>query len=265
MEELHKKIESYLGGDMSPEDKVRFEKEVQADAELQKELIIYERINFHVTDHIKASEIPDREWINKLEETLGSDEINEIKDRLAAYAKKHNNTPQPLKRRTPYKLLIAALLTIACLSTVFLTLWNSNSTDKLYAAFYNESDLPSFTTRNTPQNALNTAVLAYKNGGYEEALQEFDTYLKTEKVIDTTVFLYVGMTQLQLGQEQAAIKSLDRVANSQLLDKSMGLWFKALALLKMDNSQQAKAVLQDILKNPENFKYTEARELLGKL
>jgi len=53
--------------------------------------------------------------------------------------------------------------------------------------------------------------------------------------------------------------------NSRLLDRSKGLWFKALAYLKANDKEKAIETLELIIRRPENFRYQEAKELLKKL
>ena len=71
--------------------------------------------------------------------------------------------------------------------------------------------------------------------------------MEKESKIDTTVFLYIGMTQLNLNKPEAAISSFDKVINSQILDRSKGLWFKALLYVKEDDQNLAKYSNSDVL------------------
>jgi len=49
------------------------------------------------------------------------------------------------------------------------------------------------------------------------------------------------------------------------LDRSKGLWFKALVYLKMDDKKSAKHTLKKITENLSNFNYTKAEKLLAEL
>jgi len=56
----YQKIEAYLGGTMSSEEIVEFEKEMEHDEALRKEVQLYNRLNHHLGKQNLDETIPDR-------------------------------------------------------------------------------------------------------------------------------------------------------------------------------------------------------------
>jgi len=237
MEEKYKKIESYLGGDMTAEEVALFESVIKQDTDLQKE--------------------------ESVRTFLQGEEAQQLKDKIIH----HGNAYNAPKKEYPFKkyLQIAAVLAIGILSIVVFKTYNSNTPEQLYVEYYKDSDLPSLVKRDHNENFLYKGISKYKEANYRAALDDFESYQKSEIAIDTSAYIYIGMTHLNLNQYTEAITAFDIMANSQLIGKSKGLWFKALAYVKRNDIEGAKNVLEEILKDTSNFNYKEAENLLDQL
>ncbi|MBQ0740130.1 hypothetical protein J9332_38200, partial [Aquimarina celericrescens] len=62
-----------------------------------------------------------------------------------------------------------------------------------------------------------------------------------------------------------AIKSFEKLLGSDTLDASKAYWYLSLTYLKINKVEEAKTQLQILSKNPQNYKYKEAKELLNRL
>jgi len=265
MEERYKNIESYLGNNMSPEDLERFETMMEEDAGLKEEVLLYEKLNFHLKqDFPYKGNVPETSVVKELRTYLKSNEAQVLRENIKQYsnAYKSQNKKNPSRK---YRM-VAALIVVLILGAITIQLLNKKTPEQLYASYYKQADLPPLIKRdNNKLDFLYNGITSFKNNKYDQALEDFKNYRESNSTIDTSMFLYKGVTHIYLNQPDEAVVAFDLVANSQLLIKSRGLWFKALGYLKNNEIEKTKGVLSIIIKNPENFNYKQAKKLLDDL
>ena len=262
MEERYKNIESYLGNTMLPEERKRFEEVLQQDATLKEEVSLYKQLNFYLKqDGPEVENLPQTDFTNKVRAFLNTEEAQNIRKNIRQETQGYE--PQQKVFSIKHYRWAAAILLLLIVSIMTVQFFNrSNTPQELYASYYQEKDLPSLIKRDHRESILYTGINNFKAKDYQQALADFEGYESSGKAIDTAFFLYKGVTQLHLDQPDAAIASFDLVANSQLLNHSKGIWFKALAYLKLDDTSNAKAVLKEIVQQPENFNSDKAQLIL---
>ncbi|MCH9661213.1 MAG: hypothetical protein K0U54_09910, partial [Bacteroidetes bacterium] len=108
-------------------------------------------------------------------------------------------------------------------------------------------------------------VLAFQKEEYPEALQHFEVYKSKGLHLNDAVYLYSGMSHIALGDFESGHSDFDILIASNSLDASKGLWFKALAYLKANDTHKAKQMLLEILSDSSNFNTTKAQELFEEL
>lgn len=262
-EELYQKIEAYLGGNMSPEVAAEFEVEMERDAALRKEVELYGHLNHHLGGVHEDRRAEDSQYADDIRVFLKSEEAQVLEQKLRegqkGYEEKTNS------RYTAYKYAAAIVAFIVVLGAWMLFFRDVDTPKTLYTEYYRTADLPSFVKRNDAEDMIFPIVNHFKNENYTKTLTAFAKYKETVITVDTTLYLYVGMSHLALEEDEKALTSFDLVVNSGLLDHSKGLWFKALAYLKMENRVNTRKILNEIVENPANFKFREAKELLEKL
>ena len=261
-DELKLKIESYLGGSMSAEEAESFSREIEMDPNLKAEVQLSADINFHLAEKALGSDIPDNEYTRTLKSYFQSDEAKEIEVKLRQVQSDYKESQDSSKR--PKLYLYAAILTILIITTIGVFFFGSDTNSQLYASYYSPKDVPSIVTRGD-ETALNLGAAAFQNKEYAEAMKVFENYLNSEANFNPSVYIYTGLSNLELGQHTEAISEFDKLINSNSIDSSKGLWFKALAYLKMDQTEDAKQVLEIITESSNNFNYNKARELLDEL
>lgn len=261
-EEIYKRIEAYLGGDMPPEEIVLFEKELEENDALKKELDLYNKLNYHLGNKIIDDKLPDNLYTKELNEFLVSEEANQIKKNLED-AKNKYLVKKPSSKSKIYVRLAAAVILLLIISRIGFQLINTPAS--LFNDYYNPNDLPSLVKRNDSQSNLYEGIIAFNNKKYDEAITDFEAYKRSEKEINTLMFLYQGMSYLELDENDKAIEAFKIVSTSNILDSSRGLWFEALVYLKAKDDLNAKKILEKIRSNSSNFKFKEAKELLDKL
>lgn len=268
MNDLEKEIESYLNREMTPEQRFAFEKKINTDPQLQKDINTYSEMHAFYDD--ADWNLADVATKNKttigyeafLTGEKGKSIADSIKNAENQYFKnKSSSGPKLLWIR--YAAAIAAILVIAFLViSQFDTHINSKD---LYASYKNWDELPSLTLRDG-NTELATAEKLFRQQKYAEALEVFTTYQsKNTKELNPQVLIYTGIAQLELNQYKAALHSFEQLLQSNTLDAPKAQWYLALTYLKMDNLSKTKEALKIISKNPKNSHYNNANELLRKL
>ncbi len=262
-DQIYKKIEAYLGGDMPLEEAILFEKQMEEDSVLKKEVTLYNDLNYHLGEQSLNKDFPDTEYTKTLNTFLQGDEASQVKKDLKQAKELYSRKGSFFNR---YKTRILSSAAVILLFIAVRVVWFPNvNSDALYLDYYNTSDLPSLVQRDDSKNALSNGVEAFQNDKFENAITIFENYEQTETDINYNMFLYKGISYSELNNVEEAIKAFDVFANSDLLDNSKGLWFKALTYLKINDKVKAKNVLEQIIKNSNNFKYKEAKQLLDVL
>jgi len=264
-EAQHKKIEAYLGGSMTTEEVLRFEKEMEEDPMLKKEVTLYDQLNHHLGNQYLDETIPENKYVHNLRGFLRSEEAKTLQRQLEITQENYQNDQgTPTSRKYKIAAVIAVLVVLGMLTIVF----NNNKEPlgkQLFIEYYTIDDLPNFVSRGSLDNDIEVIYRAFEEENYSETLSAFSKYNNTAKVIDTTLYLYKGMAHLQLEEINRAIVAFDVVYNSELLDNSKGLWFKALAYLKSTDKNSAKKTLEIIASDSTNFRAVDAKKILAKL
>ena len=261
---LQYKIEKYLSGAMTPNEVVAFEKLLNENPEIREELLLSEEINDHLLERRKDYDIPDNEYVGRLRSFLKSDENKEIQQTITNIGKEYSVNSS--KSRRSGALMIAA--SIAAIVFVSLGYWifgGSVSSEELYVQYYASEDLPSIVKRDGDVSILEKGVVAFQDGKYEEAITFFESYKEKGGDLDPSVFLYTGAAYSEMGNIEQSAENFDHIIQSNSLDASKGLWFKALMYLKANEPNKAKTILEKIASAPSYFNYEKAQELLEKL
>lgn len=138
------------------------------------------------------------------------------------------------------------------------------SNDELYGNYSEYSNLPSFVSRsNAEENKLYEAETLFKSEQYKDALEIFQTNFGGSKD-EGSVFIYTGLSQLELKQYEQAESTFNKLIESDLLDAQKGYWYKALLYLKQDKVEEAKSILNQIVEKSQ-YNHPKAKALLSDL
>jgi tetratricopeptide (TPR) repeat protein len=265
---MDQKIEAYLGGQLPPDERKAFEEVMAQNASIREKVRLSDQINHFVGGHfLPENEISKHEsaYAKSLQDTLASNDTKEFHKDLTEIANSYhastNDTDTPQKGgRLIYFLSTAAAIALVIFG---LNIFGSSSPSDLYASFYEPSDLPSFTTRSDSKKELLSGMKAFNTGNYEIAIKDLTAFAKAED--EPTAYLYTGIAHLELGHIDAALADFDRLGQSESLDASQAIWYKALVYLKTEQTELAISQLDEITKDPSHFKYEEAKALLKAL
>ncbi|MDH7445725.1 tetratricopeptide repeat protein [Aquimarina sp. 2201CG14-23] len=258
-------IQNFLNGKLSEQERNEVLSKIEENPDF-KEKVNFEKqlhLNLNHTDWSIGSNhsLPE---VKEYEELLKDATTQELKNTLKTvnsdYQKKQIKQPRSWLL---YSGIAAILLLIGV--TIFSTS-NNLSSEELYASYINHSELPSLIDRgSTDQTVLINAQKLFEAKQYDQALDILTNDIDSVQQNKAIVYLYTGISQMELNQFDQAENTFNKLINSKFIDAPKGIWFKALLLLKQNKIKDAKDLLMQIAKSPSNYKSKEASELLEQL
>jgi hypothetical protein len=253
-------IEKFLRDQLTAEELKIFHTRLKSDEEFKAgfdiEAQLFNSLNeeeWSYAENVDDSEIKDYKNI------LDSVELQNLKKTLEEV----NENYQSQNSFKLYKWIVPLVAASVALFFVFNIFTRSTSSLDLYNEYSDKGDLPSLVIRGESSSNLSKAQQLFENNNYENALTIFESALNNSED-KATLYLYKGISETELEEFAEAEKTFNELINSDLLDASKGYWYKALLFLKMDEEENAKAVLRTIVDN-KFYKFRMAKELLGKL
>ena len=114
------------------------------------------------------------------------------------------------------------------------------------------------------QAALGNGIKYYESKDYTAALPLFQEVLKNAPE-DWAVLFYTGICQVETGRAAEAAATFQQVAaQGDNLYAAPAQWYRALALIKAGQTDQAKSALQEIVAGKGDFS-TQAEKLLKRM
>ncbi len=264
-DKTYEKIRVYLDNEMTNEERVNFELEIENNEDLKNTVSVLKTMPSIYNDEDWALYDGD---LNALKETANlfkGENIEHFSKQIRTAQSNYNiNSNRKSRGFIKYISSIAAAVLILFSGYYFLTDKTSNL--ELYNDYYNVGDLPSFTTQSSTINILANAENLFKTEQYAKALEQFKIAKSTQdNTLNPNLELYIALCHLKLEQYNLAHKRLDALLQSNTLDAHKGYWFKSLTYLKQDNKAKAIETLKLLLKKDTNFNYDKAKKLLNEL
>jgi tetratricopeptide (TPR) repeat protein len=245
MENFYDNIEAYLNGTLSKEEQEAFDKQLQVDEGLKKEVkihrSIFDRLSVHYQSEAKEAA---------------------FKDKIASIGKQYQQATDnvrplhPGKQRRNYA--IGAILAIA--ASILLLLWAPWKTS-LYDQFA-KHPAARFTEMSTDQSLLNQAEASFNAEQYSEALNYLKEYT-TDNPEDTEAQFFQAIALLETDQFNAAESIFKNISEGSTPFQYEAIWYLGLSELKKGDNTAAKTYLQQIPKG--SSAYNKAQKLLPKL
>lgn len=253
-------IEKYLKGELSSEEQDTFTERLNSDAEFKAQFELEKRL-FESIDDDDWSYVRDENnaEIDAYKEILThDDDIKHLKKTLSEF--KVDASPRRTLKITSW-VIYAAAASIALFFAIN-SIFNSQlSNEELYYEYLNTEDLPSFVTRGDDTDTMAVkAQQQFESKNYEEALQLFSG-IETNSA---KLYLYRGVSQMELGKFSEAEETFKTLIDSEFLDAPKGKWYLALLYLKMDKVDDAKTILNEIVEK-SLYNNEQAKALLGDL
>lgn len=134
----------------------------------------------------------------------------------------------------------------------------------MYVLYSEWKDLPSLTSR-SDENQLAEGQKMFEQKKYQESYNLFKNYIENKDQTLPSLFIYAGLSALELNKYEEAVYYFDSLISSDAVDQSKGYWYKALVYLKQDRKNKAIPMLENILLDEGNYNFDEAKTILKKL
>ena len=274
-EEITRLIESYLEGELSPEQRQAFETRCEQESEFEEAVRLHIKASYAVRSYVRDQR---KEQFNQLFDELDIQPMN--------FWSKYRN---PL-------LAVAAVVILATLSILF---WPrpTQSPTALFASAWeeelNHTPLQMPVERVRTQSLIDSlqqngkrlwvdAALAFNQQEHEKSIMLIQRALEDTSFKNTsTAWFYLGLNHMILSDSihqsdaelketlsqsylNQAIRHFEQVsANSSYIEQAM--WFKALAYLKANQVGSARQMLEEVLAYEKHYRRAEAQKLLKQL
>jgi hypothetical protein len=238
-EELFITFESYIKNEMSPEDKIDFEGQLQDDKEFREAFELYKQTTLLLS--------------NKF-----SPEANAFKENLKTISKDYFSQDMAKKSKIiSFKPWVYAIA--ACLVLFFgLQLFQSNAPE---FEDYNHPENAAFVERGDLDQNLKLAQEAFNAKNYTNAILFFEIILKENPKPEFEYFYAISL--LEENSIEKAEMILNKLKNGNTIYKENAIWYLALSKLKQKNYQECKVLLKQI--DTDADYYEKAKRLLSEL
>ncbi|WPP49743.1 tetratricopeptide repeat protein [Catalinimonas niigatensis] len=239
---LFEKIEAYLQGQLTPEERELFEANLAENEELAAEVTLQQELIHSI----------ETESLRQLLEQIHEENFAEETPVVSIQR----------QRFLPY-MAVAASLSLLVIGWWYFTSQQSSPT-ALYSAYFSPAaGLP--TTLSYTRNAqFSEGMISYKLGDYAEAREWWQPLLEADPENDTLNF-YVGIASLAEEQADLAIEYLNKVEENTLSVYHIDAqWYLALAYLQNEQPAKAKEILSSLTEKESAYR-EESQEILSKL
>lgn len=244
-------VERYLSEEMDSAEKIWFEKELDGNESLKKEVALRRR-----TDAV-----------------LRDLDIMDLRAKLNAIEKERSEESSwtAARRRMLRYAAVAALFILAGTS-----LWLPNrkmTNDKLFQAYYSQQAVvPGTATRSAGNSSdLNyqSAVRAYNEGQYEVAVGYFENFTAGHSGVDVGLQMGIEMMKgnslIEINRYKDAGRSFQKVVdNNDNLYIEDAIWLLGLCYLKTDENEKAAEVFTKIAASESRY-MKDARDIIKRM
>jgi len=240
------KISRYIDGEMTAGETAAFEAEMQQNAELKAEVVLYN----DVQGTLKAELHPSGN-VTELRKTLAG--LNE-----EFFTGQKTSAKVVSIKRTRWISAIAAVLVMG----LFLTIWSPWKKDNLFDT-YAATEMPGVEVRGQQSDSLlKEAALQFNNKKFADAVPMFEQVLRIDPQ-NSFARYYYAIALLQTGQIEQSRNQLTQVYNGSSVFHTDAAFYIALSYLKEKNKAQCRVWLEKITEGAGT--YEKAKELLKKL
>lgn len=248
-EDTYERIEKYLDGRLSSEEKEVFENELETNTLLRDEVKLHREVA----------------------ETLRGEKIHEFRDVLKKVDSEWNRG-QSQKKNIIFSIrfkrmaaLAATILLLVVVSYPFIFQDKDVSNEALFADNFEPYKMilnqRSISDNDAEVALLNQAIVAYEGKNYGEASSAFQQ-LQTNNTNLIALRFYTGLSELGAENTATSIDIFKEIlATRDHLFIEQSRWYLSLAYLQKGDRETAKLELEKIVEGA--FKYDEAKEILN--
>lgn len=242
-------IQQYINGELSGEALLAFEKEMQVNPELVKEVALYKMIEGEMTLHLQQQ--VDQQNLSTT-----------LKDLSHQYFKKKE---AKVKSINHWWYAAASVAAAAAILFFIFRPFSSGAfnSEKLFAYYVKEVEPLSSAERGNKADTLVTrAVSLYNKKDYQHAMPLLQS-ISVKQPGDVQLLMATGICYLQTGQYDSSINLFDKISTGTTVFKNDAVWYKALVFLKQNKPEDCYTVLLTLSNDAD--KYKEAQELMKKI
>ena len=256
---LVEQLERYLTQQMSAEEVVAFEEQIDSNADLREFLHLYKSLDTFEDEHDWPHLEIDTEEIKKIARKFREPDTVAFAQKVQQFHQERNQKSSFARR----SLIVMASIAAAFLLFIF-QFWPSDITiDSVYDDHSSWDELPSFSVKGDTEDTLKIELEnAFQSNNYEKVIVLADSIRSNTQTLVPNVMLYQGIAQLELDRFDEAIQTFTTLSNSNALDAHKGYWYIALVYAKQGNFTKFKPAIKKVASDPTNYKYEEAVEIL---
>ena len=223
-------IDEYLGGNMTPDERLAFELKISKDASL-------------------------RQQVDEMRQVIEGIRSAAFRSAVGNYHKQYKATRQS-KVRYLYISAIAASITLICVFSYFAL--NSPAHSDIASAYFTPYPSPA-NVRSGVSGLYASAYQHYEREEYAQAAKEFAPVVKDENAEQEK--FYYAMCLLAISKPRESISLMESLKAGTYAQEVR--WYQAVAYVMAGNNTDAKKLLKEI--QPDQFQFAQAHELLSQL
>ena len=236
-------IQKFLDGKLDSEGLREFEKEMEKNPELDKEV----------------------KGLQEIELGLRSAGVDKFKTEVKAWETEYQDSQSGNETKVrSLSVYFSIAASVAVLLVAGIYFMSSRTVD--YQTLYADNFTPyedMVLVRGEGDEALSSGMTAYNAQQYELAIQKLTSYVD-QFPGHYGVALYIGISQMELNNYSDALTNFE-LAQKDPMFKQQAQWYQALLFIKSEQLDKAKAALQGIIDLEGHYKKEAAKELLGRL
>ena len=255
-------IIAYLRDELSEDQENKFLASLETDKELNQEFLVHKQLFDALGADSWSQSSEDNQEYESLVALAKSDQLQRLKSSLKEAEAAHQLTKDSTTFINWRVWSVAAVL--LAVVGIFSVLNSTPDYQELFDQYSDKTSISSVIERGDTMSNLEVQIeTAHREKKYLEAIS-LSQSLDLSQVKNAAIILYMGDSNVRLGQYNDALEIYNYLINSNLLDAPKGLWFKALTYLKMEDITNTKATLQYIVAN-NLHNAALAKELLTEL
>jgi len=223
--------------------KQEFEKEIEKDKELYREVQLGNEVNEGIKQELMVSEFK-----NKIA-NIHTREFDKPKGKIIKLQNKW--------------YWAAASITLFSGTAYFSIQKRTTQPDYLYKQYY-EVWQPALITRSANDNVQKQILLNFEQGNYEKVLQLINS-IPAEQQLDAKLILSKGCALMEMAEYNKAIIEFERFNTKDFtLYTDASNWYKALCFIKLKQMNKAVVILNSIIVYKSAYS-EDAKKLLNKI
>jgi len=268
-------ILDYLAGELNPENKDQFEKDLLLNKEMKKEFdtiqLIEEKLKeiYHTdirnnTDRLKALlEILYDDDLRKYSGPPESPEENELIRNIQQSMEHHK--PARKNSGLNFSIVLTVISIAAAITLALIFSFHKPSDNKLFAQYFKpQKDMTLISLMESTRGDVNPGILLYFNGHYKESIEYLKTdLLNADPAIDIRLFYLLSCLEINCGEDLSELLKTDTLEYETEIEQAF-LYYSSLYMLHNENIDGASIRLKYLTKKRNSY-YWRVKRLLRKM